>query len=151
MTITVAIYRLSAGEFVHIAPLPCRIIEEDVTSKIVAWLSHDVGISVEAIEFEQFVSSITIDVACCLFKIGNSRSLATEYEHGIHLLIVATDKQWHLSLLAIGKHIVRLLCPEVSVDVVYWYTLYASLLHKLFGRERTQFLNILAANFFRHF
>lgn len=58
MAIAVAINGLTTSELVHVAPLSCRVIKEEVASKVVTRLSHHVCIGVETIKLEEFVSSV---------------------------------------------------------------------------------------------
>ena len=150
MAVAITIYGLTACELVHVSPFPCRVVEEDVACEIVARLSHNVSVGVEAIEFEEFVGSVAVDGTCCFLHVLDCGRFATQNEHGIHLLIVATDEQWHLGLLAIGEHVVWLLCPEISVYVIYRNTLHFRFLHKFLCRERTQLLDVLASDLLGH-
>lgn len=58
MAVAVAIDGLSACEFVHVAPLPCGVVEKEVASEIVARLLHHISISVEAIKTKEFVGGV---------------------------------------------------------------------------------------------
>ena len=150
MAVAITVYWLTACELVHVAPFPCRIVEEYVACEIVARLSHNVRVRVEAVELEEFVGSIAVDSTSSFLQILYCGRFATQNEHGVHLLVVATDEQWHLGLLAIGEHIVWLLCPEISVNVIYRNTLDTSFLHKFLCRERTQLLDVLASDLLGH-
>ena len=134
MTVAVAIDGLTACELVHVAPLPCGVVEEEVASKIIARLLHHVGIRVEAIKTEEFVGSVAEGGFYGIFQVLHCGSLAVENGHDVHLLVIATDEQRHLGLFAIGKHIIRLFCPEISVDIERGYVLHFSLLHQFLGR-----------------
>ena len=150
MAVAITIYWLTACELVHVSPFPCRVIKEEVACEIVARLSHHVCIGVETIKLEEFVSSVAESGFNRILQVLHCGSLSVENSHSVHLLIVATDEQWYLSLLAIGEHIVWLLCPEISVDVIYRNTLDTSFLHKFLCRERTQLLDVLASDLLGH-
>ena len=124
----------------HVAPLPCRVVEEAVAAEFVARLSGYVGVGVESVELEELVGSVAEDVACRSLQVLNGCRSATEDKHGVRLQIVAADEQRHLGLLAIGEDVVRLLCPEIAVYVVYNNATSASLLHKFLSRHGAQLL-----------
>ena len=55
MTIAVAVNWLSAGQLVHVAPLPGRIIQEDIRSQIHTRLLQYILVAVDSVKAEEFI------------------------------------------------------------------------------------------------
>ena len=144
MTIAVAVNWLSAGQLVHVAPFPGRIIQEDIRSQIYTRLLQYILVAVDSVKTEKFIDVLFSESSLgASLQIFNGRLFAHQYRPWSHLLVVATNEQRHLGLLALGEDIYRLFFHKISVDIIDRNRSYSCQLHQFLGRQGTKFVEIL--------
>ena len=144
MTIAVAVNWLSAGQLVHVAPLPGRIIQEDIRSQIYTRLLQHILVAVDSVKTEEFIDVLFSESSLgASLQIFNGRLFAHQYRPWSHLLVVTANEQRHFGLFALGKYLNRLFFHKISVDVIDRNGSYARQLHQFLGRQGTKFVEVL--------
>ena len=108
--------------------------------------SKTILVAVDAIETECLIHVVAKHRLGSSFQILYRRLLAGEHCPWRHLLIVATDEQRHLGLIALAESLGRLFGQEIAVDVIGRDGFDGGKFHQLLGREGTQVLDVLLAN-----
>ena len=89
-----------------------------VGGEIDAWLLQHILVAVDAIETECLIHVVAKHRLGSNFQILYRRLFASEYSPWRHLLIVATDEQRHLGLIALGESLGRLFGQEIAINVI---------------------------------